>query len=66
MIKNYRFHDKESDKGLVQGIVTCCKILSDSEQSTLPKNYIVALEGLVKDDTIVITSVYKGGGTIIL
>ena len=66
MIKNYRFHDKEADKGFVKGVLTCCKALADSEYSTLPKRYLVALEGLAKDDTIVITSADKGGGIIIL
>lgn len=66
VINNYRFGDKEADKGFIQGVLTCCKALADSEPSTLPKRYLIALEGLAKDETIVITSADKGGGIIIL
>ena len=66
VIKNYSYSDQEADKGFIQGVITCCKAIADSEQSALPKRYMVALAGLAKDNTIVISSADKGGGIIIL
>ena len=66
VIKNYCFSDNDVDKGFIQGILTCCKAISESEQSALPKRYVVALEGLANDNSIMISSADKGGGIIIL
>ena len=66
VMKNYRFHDSETEKGFIQGILTCCKAIADSEKSTLPQRYVTALRALAKDNSIVITSADKGGGIIIL
>ena len=66
VMKNYRFHDNESDKGFVQGVLTCCKAIADSEPNALPQRYVTALTEMSKDDSIVITSADKGGGIIIL
>ena len=64
--KNYKNSDTNVDKGFVQGVVTCCKILADKEESSLPRRYHEALESLAKDDSIIITSADKGGGIIIM
>ena len=66
IVKNYRFHDSESDKGFIQGVLTCCKAISDSEPNALPQRYMKALAVLAKDSSVVITSADKGGGIIIL
>lgn len=66
VINNYRFNDKEADKGFIQGVVTCCKAMADSEPNALPKRYLTALEVLAKDDSIIITTADKGGGVILL
>ena len=63
---NYRNNETSADKGFVQGILSCCKILADKEGNSLPRRYQIALEKLAKDDTIVITSADKGGGIIIM
>ena len=64
--KNYRSSDTNVDKGFIQGVLTCCKILADKECNRLPRRYQAALEKLAKDDSIIITPADKGGGIIIM
>ena len=64
--KNYKSSDTNVDKGFIQGVLTCCKILADKECNSLPKRYQEALKDLAKDDSIIITSADKGGGIIIM
>lgn len=64
--RNYRSTDNSADRGFIQGVVTCCKLLSDQEGGTLPRRYHKALDELAKDESIIITSADKGGGIVIM
>ena len=63
---NYKHSESETDKGFIQGVLTCCKALADSEPSKLPKRYTQALKQLANDRSIVVTQADKGGGIIIM
>ena len=64
--RNYKWNDSETEKGFVQGILTCFKALADNEKSYLPRRYTEALKNLAKNEQIVITQADKGGGIIIM
>ena len=60
--RNYKYNESDVDKGFIQGILTCCKALADSEPSSLPRRYILALKELANDRSIIVTQADKGGG----
>ena len=64
--RNYTWNDSEADKGFIQGILAACKALANKEPSTLPTRYIEALEGLAKNQNIVVTQDDKGSGIVIM
>ena len=64
--KNYKYDDSHAEKGFIQGIVACCKALADRETNSLPRRYQLALDDLAKDQSIIITQAYKGGGIIVM
>ena len=64
--RNYKWNDSDVDKGFMQGILAVCKALADKEPNSLPRRYLIALEGLAKDKNIVVTQADKGGGAIIM
>ena len=64
--RNYKYNESDADKGFIQGILTCCKALADSEPSSLPRRYLQALKDLANDKNIIITQADKGGGIVIM
>ena len=54
------------EKGFKQGVLACCKALSDHKPRNIPKRFEKALSDLRKDVNIIITSADKGGGVIIM
>ena len=38
--RNYKYSESDADKGFIQGILTCCKALADSEPCSLPRRYV--------------------------
>ena len=64
--RNYRWYDSDVEKGYIQGILTCCKALSDKEPGSLPRRYSKALRDLSSDNDIIVTQADKGGGIVIM
>ncbi|XP_043197909.1 uncharacterized protein LOC122368238 [Amphibalanus amphitrite] len=64
--RNYRWNDSDVEKGYIQGILTCCKALSDKQPGSLPRRYLKALRDLANDSGIIVTQADKGGGIVIM
>lgn len=64
--RNYSWKEDDIEKGFMQGILFCCKALSDKEPAKLPRRYLKALEALAGDTSVVITQADKGGGVVII
>ncbi len=64
--KNYRWSEKDVDKGFRQGVIACYQALAGDEECVLPKRYKEAIERLGKRTDLIITQADKGGGVVIM
>ncbi|XP_076065238.1 uncharacterized protein LOC143039251 [Oratosquilla oratoria] len=63
---NYKWRDRDADKGFTQGVVACYKALAQSNICVIPRRYKEALHTLSQDDSIIISQADKGGGVIVM
>ena len=66
VMRNYKYHDSEAQKGFVQGILMGYKAMANNEPNALPRRFIRAIENLSKDKSIIVLSADKGGGVIVM
>ncbi len=64
--KNYKWMEKDVDKGFKQGVIACYQALAEDEEPALPRRFQKALEALGKRTDIVVTQADKGGGVVVL
>ncbi|XP_076059672.1 uncharacterized protein LOC143036309 [Oratosquilla oratoria] len=64
--KNYRWNEKDVDKGFKQGVIECYQALADNEECGLPRRFMVALENLRQRANLLITQADKGGGIVVM
>ncbi|XP_076059674.1 uncharacterized protein LOC143036311 [Oratosquilla oratoria] len=64
--KNYRWNEKDVDKGFKQGVIACYQPLADNEECGLPRRFMVALENLRQRANLLITQADKGGGIVVM
>ena len=64
--RNYKWSEDDIEKGFIQGILICCKALTDQEPDKLPRRYMTALKTLANDPSIIITQADKGGGIVLI
>ena len=62
--KNYRKNDTDFDKGFIQGIIAA--MITQNDEPTIPRRYIIALKNLAKNRDIVISPSDKGSGIVIM
>ena len=64
--RNYRWNEDDVEKGFIQGVLLCCKALTDQEKDKLPRRYMEAIKKLANDSSVIITQADKGGGVVIM
>ena len=66
ILKNYRWSEKDIEKGFKQGVISCFQALKKEEPPGLPRRFKEALTKLSDQKDIIITQADKGGGIVIL
>ena len=62
---NYRHYDSDFHKGFVQGIITA-STNCQTDELTLPRRYLAALQTLSSNHNIIILPSDKGGGGMVM
>ncbi|XP_076036062.1 uncharacterized protein LOC143022012 [Oratosquilla oratoria] len=64
--KNYRWDEKDVEKGFKQGVISCYHALANNNECSLPRRFMKALEDLSRRTDILITQADKGGGIVVM
>ena len=65
-MKNNRYTDSDIEKGFKQGVSACITVLAGEEKYSIPKRFAKAIDELRNDSSIIITTVDKGGGVVVM